>query len=486
MEEGPEQPTWWDASLTRTLRSVLHSYPLHELKLHDSRRHAADLAHYNALTIAVKIIDAIIENTGLETEHDRETLTEALYPLLAQMDAGAELEPDVNRHRRIVHAVLGQLRNDANQRRQFQIEYEHFDRQGRPVRAPLTFWLVRDTHHPSGRVVLQLSTAAKNLFFSALDLDIENQQVATQAMLDYQLRKGKLEEARQLAEKAERLSREYAQKIRQLVHDAQRDLDKVQWETEVPLVIAGAVEHIDLRLPVEEAIVAQADEKLTETTIESQAVSLAAVREKVKACQQRHVELHQVLIGVEKVFLDAQRIQRFNPRPPRYYPDLHAEVLLPALKATARSVETELLPLVQDFLPARAPRVFSLLDLVEWQLQPKKEYVPPDHTVTEPELRDIDQGPLKYPKEVRDRAEAILARLESEVTLSELLALAEAEAATPDVLDVIVYLALHYYAPEDDETTPFFVEKKAGRRIESSRFYGDELLIRPKEAVENA
>src|SRR4051794_1960127 len=100
MDEPQEQLTWWDASLTRTLRSVLHAYPLHELKLHDSRRHAADLAQYNALTIAVKIIDAIIENTGLETEHDRETLTEALFPLLAQMDTKAGVEPDANRHRR--------------------------------------------------------------------------------------------------------------------------------------------------------------------------------------------------------------------------------------------------------------------------------------------------------------------------------------------------------------------------------------------------
>jgi hypothetical protein len=475
--DASEEVTWWTDDLTLVLRSVLHFHPFHLLKLNDGLRQSDEMRHYNALTIAVKILDAILENSGLESEHDRDSLTDAVTPVLTSMDAAAGVEPDSERHHRIVLHVLKLLRNDADQRRPFKVNFVRFDSHGNAVEVPLPVWLVRDAPHPTKRVIYELSPQAKNIFFGALELDIENQQVATQALLEYQLRKGKLEEARHLAERAERLSREYSARIRQIIHDAERDLDKVEWETEVPRVLTGAIEHLKLRLPVESSLIEQVETRLAEATVESQAQSLAAVRERLEACQHRHVSLHQVLIGVEKVFLDAQRRQKFNPRPPKFYPDLFADVLVPTLRASVATVESEATPGVAYLLPARTPRVFSLTELVDWQLRPKRDAPPPDRVVLDPELQDIEQAMARYPKDIRDRAAHILTTQPAGTTLSDVLVAAEAQGVTAEVLEVIHYTFLHYFAPEPEERAPFRVERVKGKTIRSAHFYGDELQM---------
>ena len=53
--------------------------------------------------------------------------------------------------------------------------------------------LLEDRHHPDGRVVLALSTGAANLFLRSLDLDIEDGQIATEAIVRTQLARGKFD-----------------------------------------------------------------------------------------------------------------------------------------------------------------------------------------------------------------------------------------------------------------------------------------------------
>lgn len=481
MPEEESRIEWWTEDLTRILRSVLYFDPFHAVKANDSLRQAPDLRHYNALSIAIKILDSIIENAGLESEHDRESLTQALVPLLTSMDMAAGVEPDEERHRRIVFQVLKILRNDAEQRRPFMLDFVRFDSFGKPVNVPLPVWVVRDAFHPTKKVVFELSPQAKNIFFTALDLDLENQQVATQAMLEYQLRKGKLEEARQLAERAERLSREYATRIKQTIREAERDLERVEWNTEIPSMLNNALDHLKLRQPVEAGLIDHVETRLAEAKSETQAATLVQVKDRLQSCQLRHVQLHQVLIGVEGVFLDAQRRQKFNPRPPRYYPDLHAEVLGPCMRASVTSVEAEITRAVAYFLPARPARVFSLAELIEWQLRPKRDTALPDLVVADPELEEIEQAQLRYPKEIIDRAMAMIETLTSGTTLTEALERAEAEGSTAEVLEAVQYIFLRYFAPLPEEKAPFRVERVRSKRIRSSTFYGDELkLVRPE------
>ena len=66
----PDANIGWARSLTDKLRVLLHTTPLLELKQSDARRDP-ELRHYDSLALAVKALDVIIENMGLDTEADR-------------------------------------------------------------------------------------------------------------------------------------------------------------------------------------------------------------------------------------------------------------------------------------------------------------------------------------------------------------------------------------------------------------------------------
>jgi hypothetical protein len=106
----------WDPLLTRRLRVLLHTAPLHDLRLSDSRRDP-DLRHYDSLALALKTLDVIIESMGLDREVDRGTVVRSLSPLMRAMDVAMGITPDPRRHAAMVDRLLAGLRNDAEGRR---------------------------------------------------------------------------------------------------------------------------------------------------------------------------------------------------------------------------------------------------------------------------------------------------------------------------------------------------------------------------------
>ena len=90
--------------------------------------------------------------------------------------------------------------NEGNRGESFAIDYADFDEGGKASRRTLTFKLLKEVHGYSGEIILQLSSEAINLFLNALDLDIESEQIANEAVVQYQLDKGKYDKARACAE----------------------------------------------------------------------------------------------------------------------------------------------------------------------------------------------------------------------------------------------------------------------------------------------
>ncbi len=90
-------PRTWDRSLTRRMRVPLHTAPLHDLRQGDNLRDP-ELRHDDSLALAIKILDLIIDHTGLDRELDRGMVQRALTPLLSAMDEAAGVPPSVERH----------------------------------------------------------------------------------------------------------------------------------------------------------------------------------------------------------------------------------------------------------------------------------------------------------------------------------------------------------------------------------------------------
>ncbi len=78
----------WDRSLTHCMRVLLHTAPLHDLRQGDNLRDP-ELRHYDSLALAIKILDLIIDHTGLDRELDRGIVQRALTPLLSATSHGS-------------------------------------------------------------------------------------------------------------------------------------------------------------------------------------------------------------------------------------------------------------------------------------------------------------------------------------------------------------------------------------------------------------
>jgi hypothetical protein len=472
----------WDSSLIRRARVLLHTFPLHTLRIGDSRVDE-DRRHYDSLLLALKVMDLIVENAGLETEVDRTTVNRALVPLLTKMDEAAGLAPDGERHRLAIDRVLGGLRNDDDRRRPFSILYQDFDDSGRVVTRQLDFFLAFDQFHASGGTVLRLSNAAINLYLNALELDIEDAQTAAEAVLQSQLARGRFDEAVQSARNAKLQSIRYDEKIAGILRDTRRDLRRVDWKNEVPQTISDALDHIRRRTEMENSILSAAEERLEALSDPESVRKVYQVVQLIRDCRVRHMDLHNLLMGARNVFLEEQGRQSFLSKPAVSMPSLETEVLEPVLRmgrSQALEVADIAFPL---WFGARAGRLFSLADTLIWQLRPRREPAAGDLAVEEDDLAVASSEIPRFSPELREMAKSVCAELGSPVRLSELLAV---PARPPGLAHLLVLLALHDYAREQGEPTLGRVEKIEGERLDAAGFHGDELMIYPDGADADA
>lgn len=472
----PDQPAdfHWDPALVRRARVLLHTGPLHDLRAGDARVDE-DRRHYDSLLLAMRVMDLIVENAGLETEVDSEAVNRALEPLLCAMDEAAGMAPDAERHRLAIDRVLGGLRNDEDRRRPFSAVYQDFDENGKAVLRRFQFWLVQDHFHASGRTVLRLSTEATNLYLNALELDIEDAQTAAEAVLESQLARGKFDEAVQSARNARLQSLRYDQKIEGLLRDTRRDLRRVDWKKDAPRMLAEALEHIRVRLETEQSILTAAEERLDALAASESARKVAEVADLVRDCRSRHMDLHHRLMGARNVFLDEQARQSFTPAPALTMPSLEAEVLEPVLRMRAGQAREAVDFAFPLWFGARAAPMFSLVDLALWQLRPRREQGPAQVMVGEADLAPGAADVPRFPPALREAADRLFAGIQAPATLSALLQQAPGAGTSPQL---VALYALNEYAAEGT----WRVEKLTHEKLHAPGFEGDELLIHPVSA----
>jgi tetratricopeptide (TPR) repeat protein len=477
--EAPREAGPWPADVTRRLRVLLHTAPLAVLRRGDALRDP-ELRHYDTLALALRLFDVVIDRLGLEDEADRELVARELAPMLASMDESVGLSSSADRHREILDRVLAGLRNDGEARRPFREEYTALDDQGRAVRHLLEFRLLSDAFHASGRIVLRPSAEACNLYLRLLDLDIEDAQAATEAVVESQLARGRFDEAVQSARQARIQSVQFREKVLRILRETRRDVERVDWRREVPRMLAEAREHLARRLRVEQEILNAADERL-DVMIEGGEPTRAVVQvaELIRDCRIRHVELHEELMRARNVFLDMQARQSFATTPSRPLPDLLNDVLEPLFAqpvAAAGPAAERCVPLLMG---PRPPVLLSLMALVSWMLQPRRTQ--PAHEIPvdaiDPSVLDMEIS--RYPQEVRAEATGILAAIGTATSLSVLLSQARAQGAADTVLEVLALLCLQSFASEDRKAARLQAEKIPNGHLADAGFYGDDLLVSP-------
>ena len=438
-----------------------------------------ELRHYDSLALALRVLDTVIDRLGLEAEADREVVTRVLRPLLSAMDAEASIEPSSERHDLMVDKVLGGLRNDVDARRPFREEYASIARDGKAQRHAIEFRLLFDAFHPSGRTVLRPSAEACNLYLRLLDLDVEDAQAATEAVVESQLARGRFDEAVHSARQARIQSVRFRDKVQQILRDTRRDIDRVDWRVEVPRMLNDSLEHLERRLAVERGIISVADQRLevmADDDAEAQR-AVAAVAELTRDCLLRHTELHEHLIGARNVFLDAQARQAFAPIPTRPLPDFADDVLEPVLRMPLVRADELLERGFSYFTGPRVPQIASLQALVLWMLQPRRPQPRSEIPIVAVDAADLDTELRHYPPDVRAAADGFLRGASEEIQLSALLSDAREAGASDAVLEVLALLALQGFASEDKDTALITAELIIGGHLDDRLFFGDDLLL---------
>jgi len=482
-DPGENGPTWWPSELTERQRVLLHAQPLFEQRRNDANQ-PEDARHYDSLALSLHVLELVLETSGLQDAVTAEHVREALRPALVAMDNAGGLGVDVARHDRVVERVLGGLRNDAEGRRPFQLKYVVFDADGRAITRVLEFRLLFDAHHPDGTVVLRATVEGANLYLRALALDLESQQAAAEAIVELQLRRGRFQDAFDAARQAQRQSVRYGELLRDRLEQTRRDLSRVDWRQEMPVLLADAHVHLETRLEMEDRLIGAVDLRLDALESGSDAAQqVARVRRLLSDCRTRHQELHRLVLGSRQTFLREQARQTFVPRLLLTRPDLRRQVLEPILAAGVASVANLCERAMALLAPPTTPAVLWLRELLDWQLQPARAI---NLDVTRDDLSDlvsVPEEPRYFPPEIQEAGDELLRGVGSSTRLSALLSASGAADAPRPVRDYVVLRALQATAPEPPATDdPHYLptlrlRAAANGILDTPEFAGDDLLL---------
>src|SRR5436305_4543682 len=473
----------WDAQLTQQLRVLLHADRLLSLQSRDEHR-SPEFQHYAYLSLAPKLFDLIIPHTGLGQDIEHRQAIEELLPLLEAMDRGAGIEPERTRAVRMAERVVATLYNEEERRGPFKLAYTTFE-QGEAVQRTLSVRLLEERHHVDGRTVLRLSNECANLLLNALTVNLEDAQVAAEAIIEWQLKRGRIQEARGSAQWALQHSMRLREHMEHRLQDSRRDLHSVDWREEMRHMLDDALLHVRTRCTVEHSIVATAREQREQLEPGSrQAYQLAEIIELIETCRQQHVMLERRLMEAPRIFFEEQERQIFTLRPLLLFPHPQNDLLAPLLSLPRAHVVQTLDTIVSACFPASAPGMFSLARYLHYLLQPRREAQVDSIPIQPRELIDTNYDQTRFTVEMVERAEHYLAALELPKRLSEVVLAAQDAGESVAVLEVLVFLVMDYFDEQDSperEKLPVYVLKRDTQQFWLSNVAGDDVVLFPKQ-----
>ena len=467
---------FWSASLTQRQRVLLHILPLQGIKQSDAWRDSR--VQYDTLALALKTFDVIIDHTGFGAQVNRDLLLQHLSPVLRAMDEAVSRPSEPAGHSDTVDRVIAALRNDQHRRQPFEVEYQDFDVSGASVRRILEFRLLTEEYGLDGSIVLVLTPEAINLYLRAFDLDIEDAQIANEAVVQSQIERGKFNEAIQSAQNARLQSVRYYDRISKLLLQTRRDVDKVDWRKDVPELLTAALQHAEGRLSTEQAILKAAEDRREELPAGSDRMSpLLEVIRLMRDCQGRHQRLHGQLMRARGDFLEQQARQSFSVRSFGHTIDLMRGVLQPALSLPREQSAQLAAAATESLCGAVAQKVASIRDLVEWHLRPRRPLPILEVPIDSPDMADHSLDVPRYTSDVLESTERILSAIAESAWLSDLLENLQGAGGAFQVQELLALQALQHFSREDEDSRAFFISSSADGRLAVPGFYGDDLLL---------
>ncbi|MEU6034716.1 hypothetical protein ABZ801_04855 [Actinomadura sp. NPDC047616] len=448
--DGPEELSVYDPSFSARVAAFLRFSPVVEMA-EGARRRDWPADTYDIVTLALTAIDMVVARQGLELEATREDVLGALRELAARAAPGRSSEE----HGQVAAFVVDSLLNRGARQSDFRYATSDYAGVEGHRRRAVTFSLLVEHDDPRrDENVLRATPDAVNALIGGLDFDVEDEQVATELVLERQLARNAFESARKSAERARLLSVRLADDLDRVIKQTRRDLRSVEteWDSLIPDRLESARDHIRERLNAERRLLRKVGEALesAEPKILAAAVRIDRL---LRECRRRHEDLHRRVITTRGVFLDEQERQSFRPPAVITLPDPQRQVLEPLLELR----RTDALTLTQRFLVdmwgprvPRLPRLYRLINDL-WDRPGRDGGARPDTEETEfAEPRPPLIGPLVVEAAARAvESVGLPARLSTLIDACLRDTVPPSPALRRRAAQVLALAVLWAYSPED-------------------------------------
>jgi hypothetical protein len=407
---------------------------------------------YDVVTLALTAIDLVVSRQGFEMEATRADVVSALSAL-ACIAAPNRLAGE---HHDVAGFVVDALLNRQDRQAPFRyVTSDYSSPDGGHQRREVPFsLLVEHDHAAREENVLRATKDAINALIGGLDFDVEDEQVATELVLERQLARNAFDAALKSAERARLLSVSLSEELDHLIKQTRRDLRTVEeeWATVAPDRLEAARQHIRDRLNTERHLLAKVRDALASADARLLDAALR-IAQLLEECQQRHESLHQRVITARGVFLDEQERQAFRPPASITTPDPHHQVFLPMLDLGQADANALTERFLIDMWGPQVPRLPRLYRLVNDLWSRHTRTYADDRDEEDPELAD-PLPPLLRP-EIIDVAVRAVESIGLPARLSTLIAACYVDTQAPSQnirtqgAEVLNLAVLWAFSPED-------------------------------------
>ncbi|WP_327157774.1 hypothetical protein [Streptomyces tubercidicus] len=463
-----------DESLVRRIKALACTAPLQALDMVKSKLDW-DAAGYHMAEMGLHVIDLVTIAMDFDSGADPDKVIHQAARFAAVQQPGR----GEDEYRRVAEWVLHKLINVGTVDRGFSWKFGRFDEESeRYGRFNFDFKLIVE-RVDRGRIRLRTTDEAINVLVGALDTDVESAQVAAEHKLRHLIEHGRLDDAKVAAEQARHRTVQYGESLRRQLEATERDVRTVDWEHQMPGLLNAALDHIERRYEMENAILAHITEQRDTTTHPRHKQRAADLVLIVRDCISRHMQLQQRLQTAGDLFRSEQDRQQFSEAPRRASVDIFGQLLSPVLALT---IDDALPALTGYFRCANVPDVpdaVSMPSMVSRLFASGPAPAVRGAEVPEPELEISDDLGAFTDAQFHKVEELLDLRGEPE-PLSSLLH--RARTTGPEVARLVLHRAGQAFSPPAGDAVRGAAERlliavPTGGKLEDSEFGGDELLL---------
>ena len=467
-------------ALSRRNRVLAHLQPILDIERDKNLAARAggadrDWDVYDTRLLVIAALDAVASESGLHLDGG----VPRDHVLAAISDEARRCAPNREReeHDEVAAWILDRLLNTEAASRGFSVPF--VDPASGYERRDLSVTVLYEQVGGDGEsIFVYAADAAINLVLVTIDFELEDAQVAADAVLRVQLDSGRWDDAVETAEKALRLSRSYREQLNARLAAVRRDLRDVDWEGAVEPVLARANTHIGERIRAEQALLEHAFRSSSGDADSDVRREAGTVVRMLKDALETMSQLLRVVITARDTFRKAQAEQAFRPPAPLGSVDMEEDVLRPLASSAAEETAAHVQRLLGAFAAPRCPTLPSLSRMLDVLLERPRESDDEPVVVEAAELAEIEATFCRFADEDWNQARDRFSGVDGNpVRLSDLL-----DGLPHDPAALVALLALRAYSPDGhpvraDDILEGVSAVSDGKYLDHPTLMGDDLVV---------